>query len=259
MGKNPLGISVNIGNYTLMADYARAGFKVVEISLPYKPFEERRAFAQAAFDALKAASLTLWSVHLPFARDLDISALDEGKRAAAIKELTRDIEVARSLGAQTLIIHGSSEPNPDNERADRLLACAKSLDELQAIAHGMALAVENLPRTCIGRTGEEMAMLGQHCAGVCFDVNHLLCENHEAFMSHAVKQVITTHLSDYDAVNERHWLPGMGIVPWKQVHDSLLAVDYAGPFLFELGDDPATKQPYAPDSIIPAWEKVIAR
>ena len=257
MNKNPLGISVGMGNYKLLPDYARAGFEVVEISLPFKPFEERRAFALAAFDMLKAAGLTLWSVHLPFARELDISELDEEKRAAIVKELTRDIDLARSLGARTLVVHGSSEPNPDEERAARMVACAKSLDELQAIAGDMALAVEDLPRTCIGRTGEEMAVLGRHCAGVCFDVNHLLRESHETFMKHAARLVITTHLSDYDGVDERHWLPGTGVVPWKQVYDGLLAVGYTGPFLFELSADPATKQPYAPDSIIPAWKKAI--
>ena len=259
MNKNPLGISVGLGNYKLLPDYARAGFEVVEISVPFKPFEERRAFALAAFEELKAAGLTLWSYHLPFARELDISALDEDKRAAVIRELTQDIELARSLGAKTLVVHGSSEPNPDDERAARMETCAKSLEALQAIAGDMKLAVEDLPRTCIGRTGEEMAVLGTHCAGVCFDVNHLLRESHEAFMAHAAKLVITTHLSDYDGVDERHWLPGMGVVPWKQIYDGLLAVGYAGPFLFELGVDPATKQPYAPEAIIAAWNRVIAR
>ena len=258
MNKNPMGISVGMNTWPLLPDYARAGFEVVEISLPFRPFEERRDFALKAFDALKAAGMTLWSVHLPFARELDISELDEAKRTAIIKELTRDIELARSLGAKTLVVHGSSEPNPDEERPARMVACAKSLDELQAIAGDMALAVEDLPRTCIGRTGEEMAVLGKHCAGVCFDVNHLLRESHETFMRHAAKLVITTHLSDYDGVDERHWLPGMGVVPWKQVYDGLMAVGYTGPFLFEIGYDPATKQPYAPDSIIPAWKKVIA-
>ena len=155
MNKNPFGISVGMNTYRLLPEYARAGFEVVEICLPFKPFEERRAVALAAFDAVKAAGLTLWSVHLPFARELDISELDEEKRAAIVRELTQDIELARSLGAKTLVVHGSSEPNPDEERAARMAACAQSLEALQAAAGDLALAVEDLPRTCIGRTGEE--------------------------------------------------------------------------------------------------------
>ena len=85
MNKNPFGISVGMNTYRLLPEYARAGFEVVEICLPFKPFEERRAVALAAFDAVKAAGLTLWSVHLPFARELDISELDEEKRAAIVR------------------------------------------------------------------------------------------------------------------------------------------------------------------------------
>ena len=55
MNKNPFGISVGMNTYRLLPEYARAGFEVVEICLPFKPFEERRAVALAAFDAVKAA------------------------------------------------------------------------------------------------------------------------------------------------------------------------------------------------------------
>ena len=57
MNKNPFGISVGMNTYRLLPEYARAGFEVVEICLPFKPFEERRAVALAAFDAVKAAGL----------------------------------------------------------------------------------------------------------------------------------------------------------------------------------------------------------
>ena len=50
--------------------------------------------------------------------------------------------------------------------------------------------------------------------------------------------VATTHLSDYDGVDERHWLPGQGVVPWKQVFLGLQKAGYRGPYLFELGAGP---------------------
>ena len=121
----------------------------------------------------------------------------------------------------------------------------------------MSLAVENLPRTCIGRMGWEVARLSESCAGVCFDVNHLLMEDHGAFLDAAASKVITTHLSDYDGVDERHWLPGMGTVSWKLVHDRLIDAGYQGPFLFELGLN-AEKKPYAPEEIVAAWRALTA-
>lgn len=258
MTKNPLGISIGVGsNRDRVADYARAGFEVVEISLAAKPFEERRAFMLDVMEQTRACGMALWSVHLPFGIGQDISELDEAKRQAVIRDIARDIEVARELGAKVLVVHGSREPNPDEERAARLEASMRSLAELQALAGDMAVAIENLPRTCIGRTGSEVARMATACSGVCFDVNHLLIESHEAFLKETAAKVITTHLSDYDGVDERHFIPGSGIVPWKLVRETLLNTGYTGPFLFELRDDPATGAPYDPAAVVEAWNRVI--
>jgi len=252
---NPLGISVGLKNWSLLPEYAAAGIETVEISLPGAPIDELRLFASEAYALLRKSGMSLWSVHLPFGRRLDISATDESERARVLGELRLSIDLARGLGAGTLIIHGSSEPNEDASRPARMEACARSLRELQAYAGSMRLAVENLPRTCIGRTGRETARLSEACAGVCFDVNHLLIEEHDAFLDATEKRIITTHLSDYDRVNERHWLPGMGVVPWKLVHDRLIAAGYEGPFLFELGLN-ADNEPYAPAEVVGAWKRL---
>ncbi len=253
---NPLGISVGLKNWSLLPDYAAAGIEAVEISLPGAPIDDLRAFACEAYALLRKSGMTLWSVHLPFGRKLDISATEETERLRVIEELKLSVDLARGLGAQALVVHGSSEPNEESSRPARMEACAKSLRALQAYAGGIKLAVENLPRTCIGRAGWEVARLSDACAGICFDVNHLLIEDHAAFLNAAEKRVITTHLSDYDGVDERHWLPGMGIVPWKPVHDRLLAAGYRGPFLFELGLN-ENKEPYDPALVVSTWKKLI--
>ena len=253
---NPLGISVGLNNYELLPRYAKAGIEAVEISLPGAPIEAQRLFACRAYELTQLSGMTLWSVHLPFGRLLDISALDEGERAGVLAQLKQSIDLARGLGAGVLVIHGSAEPNDDASRPARMAACAESLSALQAYAAPMRLAVENLPRTCIGRQGWEVRDLNAACAGVCFDVNHLLIEDHDAFLDAAADQVITTHLSDYDGVDERHWLPGMGVVPWKKVHDRLLAAGYNGPFLFELGLD-QDKKPYDPVRVVEAWRALV--
>ncbi len=251
---NPLGISVSAVNRALIPEYAAAGFSVVEISPKAAPFEELRAFCEGTAEEIAKSGMGLWSLHLPFGRQLDISAPEEEKRAAALEALFPVVELARSLGAKTLVVHGSSEPNEDAERPARMEACASSLDELNRAAGELNLALENLPRTCIGRVAEEVVSLSGHCAGICFDVNHLLMESHEEFLRAAASRVITTHLSDYDGVDERHWLPGRGIVPYKLVRDTLLRAGYTGPFLFELGAPEG--RPYPPAEVISAWERL---
>ena len=253
---NPLGISIRLENYRLLPQYAAAGIEVGEISLPNRPIDDLRQFASAAFSLLRQSGMTLWSVHLPYGRNLDISGTNEADRAGAVEELKLSIDLARGFGAKTLVVHGSSEPNEESSRPARMEACARSLAELQAYARGMKLAIENLPRTCIGRASWEVDRLSASCAGICFDVNHLLIEDHAAFLDAVESKVITTHFSDYDGVDEKHWLPGMGIVPWKLVRDRLLAAGYEGPFLFELRPN-ANGEPYDPGLIVSTWKSLV--
>ena len=251
-----LGISINPGNMSLIPEYAECGIQYVEISLPGKGIDELRTFAGNAFGLTVRSGMTLWSVHLPFGTRLDISSLEEEKRLGVLDELYRSIDLAGELDAKVLVVHGSAEPNEESSRPARMEACMKSLQALQAHAGSMRIAVENLPRTCIGRVSWEMALLKECCGGVCFDVNHLLMEDHAAFLDAVAKDVITTHLSDYDGVDERHWLCGMGIVPWKMVVSRLKSAGYQGPFLFELGLD-QNGRPYPPRDVVSAWQSVI--
>ena len=41
---------------------------------------------------------------------------------------------------------------------------------------------------------------------------------------------MTLHVSDFDGVDERHWMPGKGIVDWNDVIAALVEVGYEGPF-----------------------------
>ena len=47
---------------------------------------------------------------------------------------------------------------------------------------------------------------------VCFDTNHLLKESIIDFIYNVGDKIITTHVSDYARENERHWLPGEGVI-----------------------------------------------
>ena len=71
---------------------------------------------------------------------------------------------------------------------------------------------------------------------VCFDTNHLLggrCPLE--FVREIGDKIVSLHVSDYDGIDEKHWLPGEGIVDWAAIMDALDEVGYDGPFLYELG------------------------
>lgn len=44
----------------------------------------------------------------------------------------------------------------------------------------------------------------------------------------------TLHVSDYDGIDEKHWLPGQGIVNWPEVIQALIETGYDGPFMMEV-------------------------
>ena len=106
-----------------------------------------------------------------------------------------------------------------------------------ADCYGAVIAVENLPRTCLGNCSKEILELisVDTRLRVCFDTNHLLGEKMETFILAVGNKIITTHVSDYDAINERHWLPGEGVIDWGNLIDALEKVGYKGPWLYEIG------------------------
>lgn len=70
---------------------------------------------------------------------------------------------------------------------------------------------------------------------VCFDTNHLMGEDNVHFMKTVGDKIITVHISDFDFVNERHWLPGEGKLDWPAILQAFEDIGYRGVWLYELG------------------------
>ena len=146
---NKLGISIGYKNCEMIPEYAAAGFEVMEISLPAVSVEDQRKLGERAMELAKECGIELWSVHIPFHPTLDISAPDEDKRRKAIELLMPSVEMAKEWGAQVAVVHGSSEPNEDSSRGARIIACAKSLKELQAACGSIRSCRNGSHFTCV--------------------------------------------------------------------------------------------------------------
>ncbi len=141
-------------------------------------------------------------------------------------------------GARIFVVHPSLEPIPDLERDVFMQYAKEGLSALAAFAAegGARIAVENLPRTCLGRTSSEIAELisAHDNLFVCFDTNHLLIEDTLSFVKALGDKIIATHFSDYDFVDEKHWLPGEGKVDWVSLMNALDETAYDGPITYEV-------------------------
>lgn len=186
-------------------------------------------------------AVELWSYHLPFSpfSEIDISFTDKAKRESTVGYLSELIKKAADIGIDKFVIHASGEPIGDTERAERLKCAMLSLNTLAETACrcGGTIAVEDLPRTCLGNTSDEIiALLGANDKlRVCFDTNHLLQEDNLNFMKKLSDKIITVHISDYDFTNEKHWLPGEGELNWCEMYSAFKEIGYSGVWMYEIG------------------------
>ncbi len=111
------------------------------------------------------------------------------------------------------------------------------------------LCAEDLPRTCLGRDSDEISELlsVSDDLAVCLDTNHLLTESLPDFIHKVGGRIVTTHISDYDFKDEKHWLPGEGKIDWNGVVSALEDVGYNGVWLYEVGYKAPASMPRSRD------------
>lgn len=214
----------------------KSGIKGIELSFgDYTDFD---------YKAVKALSdncgIEIWSLHLPFMpfEEIDISFSNKAKRESTVKMLTGIMERAFDIGIDRFVIHASGEPVLPDVRSERLKCSMDSLFVLSEFAKkaNSAVAVENLPRTCLGNCSDEINLLTgvNDNLTVCFDTNHLFKQTHTEFVGSLKKKIGTVHISDYDFEKERHWLPKVGKVDWQEIVGLLNGAGYVGPWLYEV-------------------------
>lgn len=221
---------------------------------------------QALKELLDQAGIKVWSIHLPFSRTLDISVLDDSLRRANVALQQKVIGWCARFNPQRLVLHGSSEPIEPDARAGRKELAIGSIKQLNSAAQeiGAVLCVENLPRTCLGNTPEELFSMVHNIEGVkvCFDTNHYISqEAPTGIIAHYFAllgpNIATMHVSDFDWVNESHWLPGDGVIDWKAYLGLLQAHNYQGVFMYEATKrkDPSVKGLSAQE-VVASYKKI---
>ncbi len=244
-------------------DAADAGFQDAEIDVDRTlSVPDICEASQILYMELKDNGLDPTSLHLPFGGMWDISSEEPAIRQKAIKGLKVLLQWVGKMGIGIAVLHPSYEPIPSDRRQSRMEIASESIQVLGRFgeAHGVTLAVENLPRTCLGNCADEIRALVDQgkSASVCFDVNHLLKETHREFIQKAGDYFVTTHLSDYDRVDEKHWLPGDGCIDWEELVQLLEAKHYKGRYLFELNEasSPSLNRIFTPRELMDRFVKL---
>ena len=193
---------------------------------------------------LKETGKRVISFHIPFAGADDLSNVDETLRVQAVSRFRAHYATVKEFGCSFIVLHPSTEirTNVKAERDERINQLRKSLLEVEEELAEMnvKVALEFLPRLCIGNTLADMEQIldgmNEEIFGVCFDVNHIMNQYPQipAMTRKLGKRLFTTHISDYNGIDECHWLPGNGVIDWKGFVEALKDIDYRGPFNYEI-------------------------
>lgn len=242
-----LGVSLHTLSDKLTAELMRvvAGSRIATLEISAWWFEHQDgATALATLTGMfEQSGVRAATIHAHFGGAYDFSVLDPEAALGAIGALRGALDLAVALGAPTVVVHASAEPVAPGERRERLRQAQAALAEIEGLCRetGRRIAVELLPRTCLGNTVEELlallAPLDSGVFGVCLDTNHLMGRHRD--LAWAVRELgdrlIALHLNDYDGMDEQHQPPGAGVLDWEAFMQALRDVDYGGPFNYECG------------------------
>ncbi len=225
-----------------------AGFTALELSLARLDFDcdfdVLKAEVEEALRVLRSHHVEVLSVHLPFGKPWELSSTNDAIRLSARARYLELIRLMNFVSHRRYVLHPAFPGVPEAEREQRIQNACESIAEMAKVAYPKRIAVENMPLDVLGNTSGELVRMvealrqgGADNVCVCCDMNHWLQEKPEDAVMALGGLIETTHVSDYDGVQEKHWLPGRGASDWNKILGALEAVGYQGPFLYECPHD----------------------
>lgn len=225
-------------NDEFAASVRDSGLSVLEIDMSAEDYPNADFYKMA--ESAHKYGIDIASMHLPIAPqhiyDVTHKYATVGAVPFQIELIKRGCEI---LGVKHIVIHSGGEPLKEEERAERVERAGEKLPLLADVAekYGADICIEVLPRTCLGRDSDEILKMLAYDdrLRVCLDTNHIFRESEVDFIRKIGKKIVTTHISDRDDINERHWLPGEGILDWVAIMDALDEIGYDGDWIYESG------------------------
>ena len=217
-----------------IVEVAKAGIEVIEYDSAWNDEDCDVDYSKIQKQA-ENCGIYMQSIHLAMGERMDLSHKINSARTLDV--MKKQILKASNAGVKYAVLHLSSEPILDGEREDRLNRAIENAINLLDYADGcgVELCVEDLPRTCLCNSVREIkrVLSADDRFKVCFDVNHLFKDSHKDFINAFSDKIVTTHISDYNFLDDCHFIPGDGKINWLELKELFESINYSGAFLYE--------------------------
>ncbi|MDR6784427.1 sugar phosphate isomerase/epimerase [Pedobacter africanus] len=253
-----LGYSIAITAITpeKMAYARSAGIDYIEVSMNPLVGKNREfkltdvqllARAKQAKKAANDAGIRIWSVHMPYAKDVDLSLLKEEERLQVVALHQKVLTYCKILQPEIVLFHPSYYLGL-NEREMRIKQLVKSVATLNLTVKqiGSTMVVENMlgfelladakRERPLCRTVEETSQIMDLLPVDVYsaiDMNHI--KHPENLILAMGKRLRSVHIADGTGKQENHYFPcsGQGQNNWVAILKALDQVGYTGPFMYE--------------------------
>ena len=174
----------------------------------------------------------------------------EADRSERFEKMTRSLEGTAIVGCADMVIHPvmpfGDNQNPDPERFMEInLEFFNRLTQ-KAREYGVTIDFENMPMPALTLASPRQILdfakqIDSPYFRVCLDTGH--CTMLKVDPGQAVREIgkqylRVLHVHDNNGVSDLHWLPGTGVIDWKNFSAALHEIGFDGVFSLETNVKP---------------------
>ncbi len=212
------------------------GFDTAEVSIsgPFSTYALEGALDEIIDNVIKSGMKV--SFHMPFGAPwIDLATPYDNDRAEICKWIGKLFKKMDACNPFAYVFHPGGQYANGSLHDKAFENLCVSAEELANSTNAM-VCIENMVRSNVVETVDQMLMLLDKAPSVncVLDTNHLLHDKPEDAILRIGERLKHLHISDYDFINERHMLPGDGLIDWMAVIGALEKVGYDGVFNYEV-------------------------
>ena len=166
-----------------------------------------------------SCGLKVDNYHLPYESTNLLFSRESTLRNRYVTQVMQQMEGCKAAGAERVVMHIADRTDTAPDTASML----KSMETIvrQAENIGIKIAAENT------HYFKQIDILLQEIdspyLGLCYDTSHDFVQGQSkgALLTKHRSRLMCVHISDNDFVEDRHWLPGNGLIPFKSFIDTV--------------------------------------